>query len=57
MRRLETKLGVRLLNRTTRSIALTEDIRREEALTDFRAFAASQPIVYNARQGSMGNPP
>ena len=40
-----------------RGIALIEDIRREEALTDFRAFAASQPIVYNARQGSMGNPP
>jgi len=34
-----------------RGIALTEDILREEALADFRVFAASQPIVYNARQG------
>ena len=40
-----------------RGIALIEDVRREEALTDFRAFAASQPIVYNARQGSIGDPP
>ena len=34
-----------------RGIALTEDILREEALADFRVFAAGQPIVYNARQG------
>ncbi len=34
-----------------RGITLTEDILREEALADFRIFAASQAIVYNARQG------
>lgn len=34
-----------------RGIALTEDILREEALADFRIFAASQATVYNARQG------
>ena len=36
-----------------RGIELIEDIRREEALTDFRAFTASQAIVYNARQGEV----
>ena len=36
-----------------RGIALTEDILREEALADFRTFAASQAVVYNARQGKM----
>jgi hypothetical protein len=34
-----------------RGIALIEDILREEALADFRTFAASQSVVYNARQG------
>ena len=34
-----------------RGIALTENILHEEALTDFRAFAASEAVVYNARQG------
>ena len=40
------------LELATRGIALTEDILREEALADFRIFAASQAIVYNARQGA-----
>lgn len=35
-----------------RGIDLIEGILREEALADFRAFAASQAVVYNARQGS-----
>ena len=35
-----------------RGIELTEDILREEALVDFRIFAASQPVIYNARQGA-----
>ena len=39
------------LELATRGIALTEDILREEALADFRIFAASQAIVYNSRQG------
>lgn len=36
-----------------RGIELIEDIQREEALADFRIFAASQAIVYNARQGEV----
>ncbi len=36
-----------------RGIELIEDIFREEALTDFKAFAASEAIVYNARQGRI----
>jgi tRNA(Arg) A34 adenosine deaminase TadA len=36
-----------------RGIALTEDILREEALADFKTFAASEAVVYNARQGAM----
>jgi len=34
-----------------RGIELTEDLLREEALADFKTFAASQAVVYNARQG------
>lgn len=36
---------------TQRGIELTENTLREEALADFRIFAASQSTVYNARQG------
>jgi tRNA(Arg) A34 adenosine deaminase TadA len=36
-----------------RGIALIEDILHEEALTDFRTFAASGSVVYNARQGTV----
>jgi tRNA(Arg) A34 adenosine deaminase TadA len=35
-----------------RGIEVIQDILREEALDVYRAFAASQPLVYNARQGS-----
>ena len=35
-----------------RGIELVEDIQREEALADFRIFAASEAVVYNARQGT-----
>ncbi len=35
-----------------RGIELIEDIQREEALADFRTFAASEAVVYNARQGT-----
>ena len=34
-----------------RGIELVEGMLREEALADFRTFAASSPIVYNGRQG------
>ena len=34
-----------------RGIELAEGMLREEALADFRTFAASSPIVYNGRQG------
>jgi tRNA(Arg) A34 adenosine deaminase TadA len=34
-----------------RGIELIEGILREEALADFRTFAASNPVVYNGRQG------
>jgi tRNA(Arg) A34 adenosine deaminase TadA len=34
-----------------RGIELVEGMLREEALADFRTFAASNPIVYNGRQG------
>jgi tRNA(Arg) A34 adenosine deaminase TadA len=34
-----------------RGIDLTEGVLREEALADFRMFAAANPVVYNARQG------
>ena len=34
-----------------RGIELIEDILHEEAMADFRTFAASNEIVYNARQG------
>lgn len=34
-----------------RGIELTEDLLREEALADFKAFAVSQAVVYNARLG------
>ena len=34
-----------------RGIELIEDILHEETLADFRTFAASNAIVYNARQG------
>jgi len=34
-----------------RGIELIEGVLREEALTDFRTFAASNPVVYNGRQG------
>lgn len=34
-----------------RDIELIEGVLREEALADFRTFAASNPIVYNGRQG------
>ncbi len=36
---------------TKRGIELIEGVLREEALADFRTFAASNPIVYNGRQG------
>jgi tRNA(Arg) A34 adenosine deaminase TadA len=36
-----------------RGIELIEDIQREEALADFRTFAASEAVVYNARQGTI----
>jgi tRNA(Arg) A34 adenosine deaminase TadA len=34
-----------------RGIELIEGVRREEALAGFRDFAATNPIVYNGRQG------
>ena len=34
-----------------RNIELIEGVLREEALADFRTFAASNPVVYNGRQG------
>jgi tRNA(Arg) A34 adenosine deaminase TadA len=34
-----------------RGIELVEGVLREEALADFRIFAAANPVVYNARQG------
>jgi len=34
-----------------RGIELIEGVLREDALADFRTFAASNPIVYNGRQG------
>jgi len=34
-----------------RGIDLIEGVLREEALADFRMFAASNPVVYNGRQG------
>ena len=34
-----------------RDIELIEGVLREEALADFRTFAASNPVVYNGRQG------
>ena len=34
-----------------RGIELIEGVMREEALTDFRMFAATNPEVYNGRQG------
>lgn len=34
-----------------RGIELIEGVMREEALADFRAFAATNPEVYNGRQG------
>jgi len=34
-----------------RGIELIEGVLREESLADFRAFAASNPVVYNGRQG------
>ncbi len=35
----------------SRGIELIEGMMREEALADFRVFAAANPIVYNGRQG------
>ncbi len=35
-----------------RGISVVEDVLREQALAVYRAFAASQNIVYNARQGA-----
>ena len=34
-----------------RGIELVEGVLRERALADFRAFAASNPTIYNGRQG------
>ncbi len=34
-----------------RGIELIEGVSRQEALADFRTFAASNPVVYNGRQG------
>ncbi|WP_319586654.1 nucleoside deaminase [uncultured Desulfobulbus sp.] len=34
-----------------RGIELIEGVLRQEALADFRTFAASNPVVYNGRQG------
>ena len=34
-----------------RDIELIEGVLREEALADFRTFAASNPVVYNGRNG------
>lgn len=34
-----------------RGIDLIEGVLRQEALADFRAFAATNPVVYNGRQG------
>jgi tRNA(Arg) A34 adenosine deaminase TadA len=36
---------------TRRGIELAEGVLRAEALADFRAFAATNPVVYNGRQG------
>lgn len=36
-----------------RGIELIEGMMREEALADFRLFAATNPEVYNGRQGDM----
>lgn len=36
-----------------RGIEVIEGVMREEALADFKAFAASNAIVYNARQGEQ----
>jgi len=36
---------------STRGIELIEGVMREEALTGFRNFAATNPVVYNGRQG------
>lgn len=36
---------------TRRGIELIEGVMREEALADFRVFAATNPEVYNGRQG------
>lgn len=38
---------------TARGITLTEDILRSEAIAAYKDYAASQPFVYNARQGEM----
>ena len=37
---------------TQRGIELVEGILRQEALADFQAFADSNALVYNGRQGS-----
>ena len=34
-----------------RGIELVEGVLRDRALADFRAFAASNPTIYNGRQG------
>ncbi|MGE4403843.1 MAG: nucleoside deaminase [Desulfobulbus sp.] len=36
-----------------RGIALIEGLMREEALAGFRDFAATNPVVYNGRQGGL----
>lgn len=36
-----------------RGIELTEDLLRQEALADFKTFAASEAVVYNARRGDQ----
>ena len=40
---------------TRRGIELIEGVMREEALADFRVFAATNPEVYNGRQGQPLN--
>lgn len=37
-----------------RGIHVTQDVLREEALAVFAAYGASNPLVYNARGGSLG---
>ena len=41
---------------TRRGIELQQDILREEALADFKAFSASRQFVYNARLGEHAPP-